>query len=365
MKSKPLAPGGALDTFRTILYAIAAAFVVSMAFILALGANPLNAFAAMTEGVFGRAYGLAETVAKATPLIIIGLGITIATRGGMANLGGDGQYYVGALSAICVGLYLPKGTPPVAVWALAFLSAVAAGAAWGGLAGFLRARYNTSEVIITIMLNYVALYMVGALVNGPLQAPGGIPQTRALDKSYQFAKLIPGTRVHAGILVGLAIAAAVWFLFKKTTLGFRIQTVGESPSAARYSGINVRRYEVLILSLAGAAAGIAGMVDVYGVHFRVLEGITNGFGFTALLIALLAKLNPLAVVLGSLFISALMVGANAMQIQMDVPTSIVNVVQSLIIFFMLILPGIRKSLGAARGRRAAARLHQARDGGTR
>ena len=143
-----------------------------MAFILALGVNPFTAFAAMTAGVFGRAYGLAETVAKATPLIIIGLGITVASRGGMANLGGDGQYYVGALSAICVGLYLPEGTPPVVVWTLAFLGAVVAGATWGGLAGFLRARYHTSEVIITIMLNYVALYMVGALVNGPLQAPG-------------------------------------------------------------------------------------------------------------------------------------------------------------------------------------------------
>ncbi|MCE5342399.1 MAG: ABC transporter permease [Eubacteriales bacterium] len=334
--------GDVLDTARTILYSILAAFLVSMVFILALGVNPLSAFAAMSAGVFGRAYGLAETVAKATPLIIIGLGITIASRGGLANLGGDGQYYMGALSSICVGLFLPKGTSPMIVWVLAFMAAVLFGAFWGGLAGFLKARFHTSEVIITIMLNYVALYLVGALVNGALQAPGGIPQTRALDKAYQFVKLIPGTRVHAGILIGLVLALLVWLLFKKTTLGYRIQTVGESPRAAQYGGINVKRYEVIIMGLAGAAAGIAGMVDVYGVHFRVLEGITNGFGFTALLIALLARLNPLAVVLGSLFISALTVGANAMQIQMNVPTSIVNVVQSLIIFFMLILPGIRK-----------------------
>ncbi len=346
--------GNVLETMRTILYSILAAFLVSMVFILALGINPLSAFAAMYAGAFGRAYGLAETVAKATPLIIIGLGITIAARGGMANLGGDGQYYAGALASICVGLFLPAGTAPIVVWVLAFAAAVLCGAFWGGLAGFLKARFHTSEVIITIMLNYVALYLVGALVNGVLQAPGGIPQTRALDKAYQFTKLITGTRVHAGILIGLVLAVLVWFLFKKTTLGYRIRTVGESPRAAQYGGINVKRYDVIIMGLAGAAAGIAGMVDVYGVHYRVLEGITSNFGFTALLIVLLARLNPLAVVLGSLFISALTVGANSMQMQMNVPTSIVNVVQSLIIFFMLILPGIRKKRQEKRERGAAA-----------
>lgn len=347
--------GGAADTAGTVAVAILAAFAVSVGFILALGVDPASAFGAMLAGAFGRAYGLAETVAKATPLIIIGLGITVAARGGMANLGGDGQYYMGALASICVGLYLPKGTAPLIVWTLAFCAAALAGALWGGLAGVLKARFHTSEVIVTIMLNYVALYLVGALVNGPLQAPGGIPQTRALDKAYQFAKLLTGTRVHAGIFIALALALLVWFLFAKTTLGNRIRTVGESPRAARYAGVDVMRYEALILALAGGAAGLAGMVDVYGVHFRVLEGITSGFGFTALLIALLARLNPLAVVLGSLFISSLTVGANAMQMQMNVPTSIVNVVQSLIIFFMLVLPGIRKVATAARARRAAAR----------
>lgn len=323
---------------------IVAAFLVSMIFILALGVSPVDAFVSMFRGALTRKYGLAEVLAKATPLIIIGVGVALAARGGMSNLGGDGQFYIGAICSICVGLFLPPSTPALVVWVLALIVGILSGGFWGGLSGWLKAKFNTSEVIITIMLNYVALYLMGWLVHGPLQAPGGIPQTQALEKSFQLPKIISGTRAHAGIFIALASALLVWWIFKKTTLGYRIQTVGESPDAAVYAGIKTNRYMSLIMALSGAFAGMAGMVEVYGVHYRVLEGISSSFGFTAMLIALLAKLNPLAVVIGSLFISALTVGANSMQIDMSVPTSIVNVVQSLIIFFMLITPAIKSDL---------------------
>lgn len=329
-----------LENGEIIGISIIAAFLVSIVFVLSLGENPFAAYGSILQAV-GKRYGLAETVAKATPLIIISLGLALAVRGGLSNLGGDGQFYMGAIASICVGIYLPEDWPTMLVWLLAFAAGAAAGGVWGALAGLLRARFNTSEVIITIMLNYVALYLVGYLVHGPLQAPGGIPQTRALAPALQFPKLIEGTRAHTGIFIGLVAALLVWFIFRRTTLGYRIQAVGEAPKAAAYGGINTKRYMIIIMGISGAFAGIAGMVEVYGVHYRVLEGITSSFGFTALLIALLANLNPLGVILGSLFISALTVGANSMQIDMNVPTSIVNVVQSLIIFFMLVMPQIK------------------------
>ncbi|NCB31339.1 MAG: ABC transporter permease [Clostridia bacterium] len=329
-----------LEKGEIIIISIIAAFLVSIVFVLALGENPFAAYGAMLQAV-GKRYGLAETIAKATPLVIISLGLTLAVRGGLSNLGGDGQFYMGAIASICVGIYLPEGWPPIFVWLLALAAGAIAGGLWGALAGFLRARFNTSEVIITIMLNYVSLYWIGYLVHGPLQAPGGIPQTRALIPALQFPKLIQGTRAHTGILIGILAALLVWFIFRRTSLGYRIQAVGEAPKAAAYGGINTKRYMVIIMGISGAFAGIAGMVEVYGVHYRVLEGITASFGFTALLIALLANLHPLGAILGSLFISALTVGANSMQIDMNVPTSIVNVVQSLIIFFMLVMPQIK------------------------
>jgi simple sugar transport system permease protein len=341
--------GRLLRSALVFLFSILIAFAVSLVFIAALGVNPAAACGAMVKGVFGRLTGILEVLAKSTPLIIIGLGVSVAAQGGLSNLGGDGQFYIGAIASICVGLYLPPGPPPL-IWILAAAAGIAGGGLWGALAGFLKAFFNTSEVIITIMLNYIALYLTAWLVGGPLKAPGGIPQTRALPRAYHFHKLIQGSRAHWGIVLGLAAALAVWFVMKKTLMGYRVQTVGASPPAAVYGGINIRFYTALIMFTAGAFAGLAGMTEVYGAHYRVLEGITTNFGFTAMLIALLAKLNPCAVVFGSLFISALTVGANSMQIQMNVPTSIVNVVQSLIIIFFLITPNLWARIRAARRR---------------
>jgi ABC-type uncharacterized transport system permease subunit len=333
-----------LANLRTVAIAIVAAFLVSLVFIAALGADPIAAYIKMFTGVFGKKSGIFEVLAKATPLIIMGLGVSIAARGGLSNLGGDGQFYVGAICAVCVGLYLPATLPAPLIWVLAIIVAIIAGGIWGGLAGWLKARFNTNEVIITIMLNYVGLYIVSWLVSGPLEAPGGIPQTLALPEQYYLPKLMTGSRAHWGILLAFVLAVAVKFLFKKTTVGYRIEAVGSAPNAATYGGINQKFYGVLILFISGAFCGVAGMIEVYGTYYRVLEGITSSFGFTAMLIALLGKLDPYAVILGSLFISVLTVGANSMQIAMNVPTSIVNVIQSLIIVFVLIMPGVEKNI---------------------
>lgn len=341
-----------LKPAAVFLFAVAVAFLVSIIFIAALGINPLVAYGKLISGAFGKKSSIFEILAKATPLAIMGLGVSVSVRGGLSNMGGDGQFYVGAICSVCVGLYMPQTLPAPLIWLIAILVAAVCGGAWGGLAGYLKTRFNTNEVIITIMMNYVAQYVVSWLVSGPLQAPGGIPQTRALDEAYYLPKLMTGSRAHWGILLMVVLTAAVWYVFRRTTLGYRIEAVGAAPDAAVYGGINRKAFIVLIMFISGAFCGLAGMVEVYGTYYRVLEGITSSFGFTAMLIALLAKLNPVAVVLGSLFISVLTVGANSMQIALNVPTAIVNVIQSLIILFILVMPGIESEFRGRRTKKA-------------
>jgi len=341
-----------LKPVGVFLVAVVAAFLVSLIFIAALGVNPFVAYGKLVVGAFGKRSSIFEILAKATPLAIMGLGVSISVRGGLSNMGGDGQFYIGALCAVCVGIYLPQNLPAPLIWIIAIVVSIIVGGIWGGAAGYLKTRFNTNEVIITIMMNYVAQYIVSWLVSGPLEAPGGIPQTKALAPAYCLPKLMKGSRAHWGIVLVVILMIAVWYVFRYTTLGYRIEAVGAAPEAAVYGGIDRKAFTILIMFVSGAFCGLAGMVEVYGTYYRVLEGITTSFGFTAMLIALLAKLNPVAVVLGSLFISTLTVGANSMQIALNVPTSIVNVIQSLIILFILIMPGVEKRTRARREKAA-------------
>lgn len=334
---------GLINNLWAMLFAILMAFLISALFILFLKVSPVDAFWAILKGAFGTPYGISEVLAKAIPLLIMSIGVTLAFKGGLSNLGGDGQFYFGALASVLVGLYCTGLPYPLRIL-LAMLVAALAGGMWGGLAGWMKAQLHTSEVIITIMLNYVAIFFVGFLINGPFIAPGGIPQTRSLDVGLQFPKLVSGTRVHAGLFLAIAIVVAVWWIMAKTVPGYKIQTVGCSPAAARYAGISTKRYYTTIMLASGGIAGIAGMVEVYGVHYRVLDGISGSFGFTAVLVALLGKLHPAGIVVGSLAVSVLAVGANSMQITMAVPTAIATVVQSLLIFFMLIAPAVQEKV---------------------
>lgn len=325
--------------YANVLLAIGLALLVSVVFILALGENPIAVFSYIIKGAFSKASSILEIFAKATPLITIGLGICVASSAGMTNLGGDGQFYIGAMASVCVGLFVKA--PTVVIWILSILVAIIAGGIWGGIAGFLKSTIDTSEVIIAIMLNYIALYIVGFLLSNPLQAPGGLPQTRAIDKSLYIPKIMTGARAHWGIVAAFILAIAVWFVMSRTLFGFRLSTVGRSPQAALYGGISIKKMSTLSMVIAGAFSGLAGMIEVYGTYYRVLEGITVNFGFTAVMIAILAKNKPAGVIIGSLLISALTVGVNSMQIEANVPTCIVTVIQSVVVFSFLVMPAIR------------------------
>ena len=319
-----------------IILAIILAFIVSGIFIAFFGANPFLAFYSMGKGVFGRVNGIAEMMVKATPLLIIALGVAIAFKGGLINLGGDGQFHMGALAATWVATTF-IGIPLVLHIILILLSAAMAGGIWGGIAGFLKAKLGTNEVIMTIMMNFVALYFMSYLVYGPLKEPGAfIPQSKLIASSLRLFPIIPNTRAHFGIVIAIVLAVVAFIFISKTVWGYRINAVGYSPKAANYAGINTKFYTTLILALSGAFAGLAGMVEVFGIHFRLLDGINPSFGFTAIVVALLGRLHPLGIIIASLFMGALTVGANSMQVTMEVPVSIFYIIQSLVILFMLI-----------------------------
>ncbi len=339
MNQEKITPKPAKAIHRTTLATIGASLLISLAicalFLRFAGSNPITAYKALFMGVFGSVYGIGEALAKAVPLILIGIGVAIGFRGGLTNLGGDGQFYWGAIASIYIAI-IGHGLPLPLLAILSWLGGCIAGGLWGALAGFLKAYLNANEVITTIMLNYIATLFISFLVHGPLKEPGGyIPQTQPVPSALHLPQIISGTRAHAGLLVAI-IALVIYYVFIwKTVYGYRLKATGFSSKGARYAGINTQGYNILTLFLSGAFAGLAGVVEVYGIHYRVLEGISPGYGFTAVVVALLGRFHPIGILLAALLLAALTVGSNFMQVAMGVPVSLVQIIQSLIIVFVL------------------------------
>jgi ABC-type uncharacterized transport system permease subunit len=319
------------------LLAIAAALVVVAIMIAAAGIDPLAAYGALLEGSVGSVNGISETLVRATPLILIGLGIAIAFRGGMWNIGGEGQFYLGALGAVLVGVYLPPMPAPLHIL-LALLCGFAFGGLWAAIPGYLRVKRGANEIVVTIMMNYLATFLISFLVAGPLRDNSRVipvPQTAPIASSAVLPRLIPQTRAHAGLIVAIIAAVIVWFVLERTALGYSIKATGENPDAASYGGINVAVAGTLAMGLSGGLAGLAGMGEVAGVHRYLLEGISPGYGYLAIAVALFGGLNPLGVVLSALFFGALMVGADAMQRAVGVPVATIYLLQGLVVIFVL------------------------------
>ncbi|KAF0092508.1 MAG: simple sugar transport system permease protein [Fusobacteria bacterium] len=325
-----------INNLFNITIAIVVALIISGIFILFMGVNPFYAFEMLFYGVFGSVFGIGEMLAKATPLLLVGLGVSIAFKGGMTNLGGDGQFLVGAILATIAGTNI-VGLPTPIHMILIVIVAALGGAIWGGIAGFLKAKYNTNEVIMTIMMNYIALYIFSYLIESPLRDPSGVlPQSKSIPIPLQIPKLLTGTRAHIGIIFALILVIIVYLLVNKTMFGYKVKVIGISPKAAVYAGINTFRQTILIMAVSGAFAGIAGMVQVYAIHFRLLDGIAGGFGFSAIVVALLGRLNAYGILIASLFVGALLAGANSMQVSSGVPASIVGITQAVVILLILI-----------------------------
>lgn len=328
----------------TPLFAVIGALLVGAVMLLALQANPIDAYAALFAGALGTSNSIADTVVKAVPLLFIALGTCIAFRGGVTNIGGEGQLIVGALAGTAVGLALVGG-PALLVTALALVAGFLAGGLWGGIAGVLKARFKVNEILSTIMLNSVAVYLANFLLRGPMLDPAQftsvsrIPQTARLPQAFLLARLVP-TRLHLGVVIAVVLAILVWVLLWRTTIGYRIRAVGHNPDAARYAGINVSRYTVLSLALSGALGGLGGAVQVFGVTYRMLTdgsavGFTGNAGFNGIVAALFGQLHPLGAIPAAFFFGALLVGANKLQRIVQVPTALVTTLNGLVVIFVV------------------------------
>jgi simple sugar transport system permease protein len=328
----------------TQIVAAIAAFVVGGVMLLALGVNPFEAYAALLDGAFGSPNALADTIVKATPLLFVGVGICISFRGGMINIGGEGQLVVGALAATIAALALP-GWPGWAIIPLSLLLGFLAGGLWGAIPGALKAYLNVNEILTTIMMNAIAVQLMNFLLSGPLMDPlqieagSFIPQTARFSIATDLPRLVP-TRLHAGVLLAILAAIVVWALLWRTTVGFRIRAVGLSPKASRRAGIRVERYAMLALLLSGALAGLGGATQVLGVNHRMFTdgsatGFTGSAGFNGIVAALFGQLHPIGTIPSSFFFGALMVGANKMQRVVQVPAALITALNGLLVIFVV------------------------------
>jgi simple sugar transport system permease protein len=317
--------------------ALAAAFAVSAVIILMSGGNPLVAFSALFNGAFGGIDSLSEVAVKACPLLLAGLAVAVAFRTGVWNIGVEGQLLMGGMVMAAAGSKL-DGVHGLVGLTLCLIAAAAAGGAWAMIAAVLKVRRNVNEIISTIMLNFIALGLIGYLVQGPfMEAGGSYPQTDAIAAAVWMPRLFPPHRLHAGIMLALVLAAAVQVLLFRTVAGYEMRAAGLNQSAARLAGIDVGRRLLLALVLSGALAGLAGAVEVSAITRRMYENFSPGWGFTAIAVALLGRLNPAGVIVAAFFFGALDAGSNAMQRVAGVSSVLVSVIQATVILFMLML----------------------------
>jgi simple sugar transport system permease protein len=310
-----------------------------LAFSLRLaGYDAVRALEALWSGSFGSANAfLSATLVRATPLMLAGLGVALAFRAGIWNIGAEGQLLAGAAAATATAMTAAAWPAAVAL-PLVLAAGAAAGLVWASVAEVLRRTRGVLEVISTIMLNFVALYLVGFLVHGPLQEPLGIyPQSSSIPIAAQLPRLIPGTRLHAGFALALLIAPALWWWLRSTAAGFRVRAVGASPRAARMAGrVDVGRVAGAAFLVSGALAGVAGAVEVSGVTLALYENLSAGYGYTAIVVALLARLNPLAVIPSAVLFGALESGALAMQRDAGIPSVVVTAVEAILVLTLLV-----------------------------
>jgi simple sugar transport system permease protein len=332
--------------FDALLPVIAtlAALAVGAVMLVILGVDPIEAYAALWDGAFGSANSFAETLVKATPLLLVALGICISFRADVINIGGEGQMIMGAILATWVGLTVTEA-PGWLVITLALVTGFVGGAIWGGIPGLLKAYFNVNEILSTVMMNAIAVQLMNFLLRGPMIDPSQaelaskIPQTARLLDAFHLPRLVP-TRLHLGALIAVVLAFLVYILLWRTTLGYRIRAVGQNPHASRYAGIKVPRYVVVALLLSGAFAGLAGAVQVYGVNYRMItdgsaSGFTGSAGFNGIVAALFGQLHPLLSIPASILFGALLVGANKMQRMVQVPSALIIALNGLVVVFVV------------------------------
>lgn len=328
------------------ILAILCSFLVGAILIVCIGGNPLEAYYYLFKGAFGTSSNVGETIIKAVPLIFTGLAATFAYRCGVFNLGAEGQFVMGAVMSIWLSTIL-AGIPPVMQLIISLTGGMIAGGIWALIPGILKVTRGLNEMIVSIMLNYVAILFMGYLYSGPLRE-GSVPQTAAV--SAKLGKIAGDSRVHIGIVIALIIAIAVYYFLFDTSKGFKLRAVGLNATAAEYNGFPVKKLMLLSFVISGAIAGMGGSVELHGTQYRLMAGFGDGYGFDGVAVALIGQLNPVGTVLVAYLFAVLRKGATTMQVGTGMPTSVIDIIQALVIVFAVAgsafvnLPSIRQHL---------------------
>ncbi|MBC8038309.1 MAG: ABC transporter permease [Rhizobiales bacterium] len=318
---------------RTV-WATLLALALGGVLILASGADPLAAYGALFHGAFFDYWGLSSTLVKASPILLAALAVIVPLRAGLYNIGGEGQIYMGGLFATLAGLSLPP-LHPVPGIALVVLAAMVGGALWAAVAGLLKAFRGINEVIVTLLMNFIAIHIVSYAVSGPLLAEGApYPYSEELPAWLRLPILMPQSDAHAGILFGLVFSVFIAFYFTRTSHGLALDIIGRNPKAAQYAGLSVRRDMVIAMMAGGALAGLAGGLEVIGLKYRLFHLFSPGYGFDGIVVAFMAEANPLLAPLAAFFLSGLKAGSNIMQRAAGVDGTIVEVIRGLVVMFV-------------------------------
>lgn len=306
------------------------AFIIGGIIILGLGKNPLEAYGFLFKGALGTSSKFAQTLEVACPLIFTGLAAAFAYKCGMFNLGGEGQFIMGSIVSVVVSTQTGiTGAPAIII---SLLCGALAGGIWGAIPGILKITRGLNEMIVSIMLNYVATLFMGAVFTNFLR-DGSVPQTPAVPKESQLPNLAEGFRVHYGIVIAILLAIVLYYFMFYTSAGFKLRAVGMNATAAKFSGYAVKKIILFSFICSGAIAGLGGSIELHGKQFRLMQGYGSGFGFDGVAIALIAQLNPIATVIVAFFFGILRKGASTLQAGMKIPTSVVDIIQALIIVF--------------------------------
>ncbi|HPT69838.1 MAG TPA: ABC transporter permease [Syntrophomonas sp.] len=320
--------------FTVPVVSVLMALLFGWIFLGLYGIDPAETYMRMVKGAFGSKYAISETLVKAIPLMLIGLGLSLAFRMKLWNIGAEGQLYMGAFAASGIALFY-SNLPATILLPVMALAAFFAGGLWGLIPGALRAYWNVNETITTLMLNYVAISYVESFIFGPWKDPAsmGFPLSPRFSPQA-YLPTIADSRVHIGLLVAVLLAVLLYYLLNHTRWGYEVKVVGESSESARYAGIGVAKNIMLVMLISGGIAGLAGMIEVSGITHRLQQGISPGYGYTAIIVAWLGVLNPFAIIIVSILFGALLVGGFGLQI-FGLPFSIVTMLQGAILFCLL------------------------------
>jgi general nucleoside transport system permease protein len=327
--------GRGLKAGLSSLGALVLSLLVGGALMLIAGGDPVSAYGSLVEGSFGNSYAIGQVLVLAVPLLIMGLGLAMAFRGRVYNIGAEGQLYIGALASGVVAIFLPIDFAPLLI-AASIVAGMIAGAAWGGIVGAWRARWGVNEVITSLLLNFVAILIFTYCVRRPLRAPGSPDLQGRAVKPDAALPLLSDLGVHVGVFLAIALVPLAAYLMSRTPFGMRVRMLGFNAEAARAAGVGSSRMVVGLMLISGGLAGLAGALQTLGVAERLDLAISQGYGFTAIVVALLGRLNAWGVLLAAMFMAVLQSGGQAMSVSEGLPYSIVLAIPGVFVVFLLI-----------------------------